>query len=124
MQKLIGQLKDNGILPKQFAVAEEPIFQLVENMGEAKETAAVELRSLRTLWIKFAEALGRKGLQINATSLGEMNPKQLYETTMDPERLSSLLKVDIADAALADSIFSMLMGEDNFPLPSLYRGQH
>ena len=40
-----------------------------------------------------------------------MNAKQLYETTMDPGN-RRLLKVDIADAALADSVFSMLMGED------------
>lgn len=40
-----------------------------------------------------------------------MNPKQLFETTMDP-KTRNLLKVDIIDAALADATFSMLMGED------------
>ena len=79
-------------------------------MGEAKENS-VELHSLLELVDKI-RILGRKGLQIQRyKGLGEMNPKQLYETTLDPET-RSLLKVDIADAALADSIFSMLMGED------------
>ena len=40
-----------------------------------------------------------------------MNAKQLFETTMDPNT-RQLLKVDITDAAKAEQIFSMLMGED------------
>jgi DNA gyrase subunit B len=108
--KLLKKLNQNGIPLDQFSISEEPIFQLIENMGNPKETK-VPLHTLLELVNKI-RAMGRKGLQIQRyKGLGEMNPKQLFETTMDPET-RSLLKVDIADAALADGIFSMLMGED------------
>ena len=68
-----------------------------------------------TEWLAHALEISKKGMYIQRyKGLGEMNPEQLWETTLNPEN-RTLLKIEIEDAIAADETFSILMGEQVEP---------
>lgn len=112
MTKILRQLAELGLDVNQFAASEEPRYELIEGEADGNgEAKRYPLCSMLELIAKIRE-LGRRGLTISRyKGLGEMNPKQLFETTMDPAT-RRFLKVTIEDAAEANRVFTMLMGDD------------
>jgi DNA gyrase subunit B len=113
LEKLLGTATDLGANLKLFTGgSEETDFRL--NFINDSEDKHILISSVSE-FLENIRRLGRKGLQIQRyKGLGEMNPKQLYETTMDPET-RSLIQVEISDAIAADNMFTMLMGEEVAP---------
>jgi DNA gyrase subunit B len=94
------------------------LLNQVSILGEAPYTAVTddeekgrrELASMTAL-VDYVMAMGRKGLSIQRyKGLGEMNPEQLWETTMNPDK-RTLLQVKVEDFVVADEIFTTLMGD-------------
>ena len=111
MSKILKRIAETGMSIIRFSPTENARYRLIEKTGRGKKERTRELYSIMEL-VDNIRQLGRRGLSIQRyKGLGEMNAKQLYDTTMNPKN-RHLLKVDIEDAARAEATFSMLMGED------------
>jgi len=108
LKKQIDSLVGAGFTAEQCAGGGEPVAYVVEDKEEFPVSALPDL-------LNMVRERGRKGLAIQRyKGLGEMNPDQLYDTTMDPAK-RRLLRVKLEDVVKADGMFTLLMGDEVEP---------
>ena len=110
--KALQGLGKKGLEMDHYSAQDKPLFECVEGDGEKPiKTPIFSIAEILTA----VKGVGKKGVQITRfKGLGEMDAKELFSTTMDPEK-RQLLKVDLVDAAKADEIFTTLMGDEVEP---------
>jgi DNA gyrase subunit B len=112
IKELLEKLARKGFSLDHYSAQDKPLFELIEGEGEKQQ--AKPLFSTPEILSSIKE-IGRRGLQIKRfKGLGEMNPKELFETTMNPSR-RKLLRIDLTDAIEAETMFTRLMGEEVEP---------
>ena len=109
---LLGKLAKKGLAVDHYAAQDKPLFELTE--GEGERANVKPLFSIPEI-LEGVKAVGKKGIQIyRFKGLGEMDAKELFETTMNPVK-RKLLRIDLTDAVEAEEMFVRLMGDEVEP---------
>jgi DNA gyrase subunit B len=110
--EVLAKLSRKGLSVDHYSAQDKPLFEVIE--GSADKEQVKPLFSIPEI-LSSVKEVGRRGLSIKRfKGLGEMNPKELFETTMNPVR-RKLLRVDLTDAIEAEEMFAKLMGEEVEP---------
>ncbi|HEU5071689.1 MAG TPA: DNA topoisomerase (ATP-hydrolyzing) subunit B [Verrucomicrobiae bacterium] len=110
--ELLNKLSKKGLAVDHYAAQDKPLFELTE--GEGERATVTPLFSIPEI-LNGVKAVGKKGIQIyRFKGLGEMDAKELFETTMNPVR-RKLLRIDLTDAVEAEEMFVRLMGDEVEP---------
>ncbi len=121
LKKTMGRLASLGVsladvLREEDYDPEDPRFWAVSDSKKVPLAGLID-------FLPAVRDFGREGLDIQRyKGLGEMNPEQLWDTTLDPAR-RTLLRVKLGDAAKAEEMFSLMMG-DNVPARRKYIETH
>jgi DNA gyrase subunit B len=100
-----------GLVESGFVyIAQPPLYKIKYGRSD-DDVFYAYTEAEREQWFKRNPSRGRNVKPQRYKGLGEMNAEELWETTMDPER-RTLLQVGLEDAAIADEIFTVLMGEN------------
>jgi DNA gyrase subunit B len=110
--ELISKLSRKGLKVENYSAQDRPLFELIE--GEGDRATVTPLFSIPEI-LNGVKAVGKKGIQITRfKGLGEMDAKELFETTMNPAK-RKLLRIDLTDAVEAEEMFTRLMGDEVAP---------
>jgi DNA gyrase subunit B len=110
--ELLGKVAKKGLSVEHYAAQDKPLFELVE--GEGERSVTTPLFSIPEI-LSGVKAVGKKGIQMyRFKGLGEMDAKELFETTMNPAQ-RKLLRIELTDAIEAEEMFVKLMGDEVEP---------
>lgn len=110
IERTLGRLAELGIPGHMLVSQDTPLFELVEGEGDREKITS--LFSVMDI-LDSVISIGKRGVEITRfKGLGEMDAKDLFKTTMDPEK-RELLRVTLNDdnAVRADEMFTILMGD-------------
>jgi DNA gyrase subunit B len=116
--QIFTTMLDREIFKSPRFIEIKELLNQVSILGEApyimvsddEEKGRRELENMTAL-VEYVTTMGQRGLAVQRyKGLGEMNPEQLWETTMNPEK-RTLLQVRVDDLVIADEIFTTLMGD-------------
>ena len=109
---LLSKLLKKGLAVDHYAAQDKPLFELSE--GEGERANVTPLFSIPEI-LEGVKNVGKKGIQMTRfKGLGEMDAKELFETTMNPVK-RKLLRIELSDAVEAEEMFVTLMGEEVEP---------
>ena len=109
---LLGKISKKGLVVDHYAAQDSPLFEFTE--GEGERASVTPLFSIPEI-LSAVKTVGKKGIQMyRFKGLGEMDAKELFETTMNPAK-RKLLRIDLTDAVEAEEMFVKLMGDEVEP---------